>query len=308
VTNFNAGEAWTTDERAEGAAPQGSGSILTGPLTSATALRAVGGTVTLGSYHLISIGVDTEGSCGLYATKYEDGGVTENASVYLCGNPADPDFYTVTGGTGAGVRVSDACVTIYNMMLQTKSATCAQVDSGVLNLGTGVTLHVLDSGTKTVRGMSADWAELHVINGNTDISAQGSFKNLTGYVGTTNDLTVTGTDNANAYNTTDYTADATILGGGAHDLMLGTGKVTAVLADGGTFASVKVTGTASVRQDVTVAGGLTVSNSDMGYALSATYADVKFAAGAAGPRICAASRRRIRMRTPWRLPSERKST
>lgn len=281
VTNFMAAGVWTTDELESGAAPQGSGSILTGPLSSATALRAQGGTVTLGYYDLISIGVDTDVSCGLHATKYENG-VTEDAEVYLCGDPADPDSYVVSGGTGAGVRVSDADVTIYNMMIETKSAYSAQVDSGVLSLGAGVTLNRLDTeGTETVRGMDADYSELHVINGNTDISAQGSFKNLTGYVTTTGDLTVTGTGNSYAYNTTDYTADATIMGGGDHDLLLGTDKVTAVLADDGIFASIAVNGKNTIQQDITVAGDLTVANTaaDYDYALSATYADIEFAAG-----------------------------
>ncbi len=84
----------------------------------------------------------------------------------------------------------------------------------MLNLGTAVTLGADDSvvGKASVNGTSNAYADLHVIDGNTAIKAEGSFKNLTGYVTTTNDLTAAGTSNAKAYNTTDYSASAAIFG------------------------------------------------------------------------------------------------
>ncbi len=91
---------------------------MTGPLTSSTALYAKGGSAALYNYNLISIGVDSAGSCGLYATG--------SSSVYLCGKDTEPTLYTLTGCTGHGVCVNDADVTIYNMLIKTKTAYAAR--------------------------------------------------------------------------------------------------------------------------------------------------------------------------------------
>ena len=98
------------------------------------------------------------------------------------------------------------------MQLAAKASYAGQVDSGILSLGSGVTLKINDTnGTATINGGSLTNAQLFVIPGNTAVIAQGKFENLTGYVSTSNDLQVIGTSAADAYSL-DYTSEATVLG------------------------------------------------------------------------------------------------
>jgi len=288
LTNYMVGPDWTADEKAASAAPSGSGNILSGAISSSVALKAESNgagqtpTVVLGNYNLVSGGTSV-GSHGLFAT---------GGRVFLSGDASEPQYQVTGGGTGYGVYVSGAAtqVAIRNMQLAAKASYAGQVDSGILSLGSGVTLKINDTnGTATINGGSLTNAQLFVIPGNTAVIAQGKFENLTGYVSTSNDLQVIGTSAADAYSL-DYTSEATVLGKtglhasdvGPYDLILGTASVKATLADDSAFASVQIQGTTSVQQDVTVAGDMTVTNADMGYGFSAAYADVKFADGGAG--------------------------
>lgn len=273
VTNYKSGDAWVSGET--DASPAGTGTIWSGTNSSSYALymkknESVEPSVTLGKYSIASGGGSGAYSCGLYAGA---------GLAYLSGDSEHPAAYSVTGTTGAGICVAGANVTVCNMALETTSAHSGRVESGVLNLGTGVTLGTNSGGAADIMGASTTNAELFVISGNSSIRAQGAFENLTGYVTTSGDLTVAATDGTDAYDTTNYGSALSVLGGGAtHHLTLGTGKITATLADGGSFASVKIDGTDAIRQAVTVAGGLTVSNSDRSYGFSATNADVTFSA------------------------------
>ena len=173
------GPDWTADEKAASAAPSGSGNILSGAISSSVALKAESNgagqtpTVVLGNYNLVSGGTSV-GSHGLFAT---------GGRVFLSGDASEPQYQVTGGGTGYGVYVSGAAtqVAIRNMQLAAKASYAGQVDSGILSLGSGVTLKINDTnGTATINGGSLTNAQLFVIPA-TQPSLHRAVENLTGY-------------------------------------------------------------------------------------------------------------------------------